>query len=309
MNDKLATIPAAAIDQAALESVIGYGDLTKLNSQQRTAYYAKVCESLGLNPLTRPFEFINLNGKLVFYARRDCTDQLRKIHSVSITIVSRERLDDVYVVTARASFPDGRVDESIGAVPVGNAKGETLANALMKAETKAKRRVTLAICGLSVLDETELDGAREMERKPQFAQSPECGFGTQPEPPQLGPHSPHDDGADYSDADMGEYERLVLKMAHAEDLADKCSSYENVLELEEYLGSRAKQSELTRAIQAAKEARSITPEQHKILSAKWQHLYRELTKEKPPGLKARFPAPDATASFVDAEPNPEDDGR
>ena len=126
--------------------------------------------------------------------------------------------------------------------------------------------------------------------------------------PQLsGAHSPHDDGADYSDADPTQFDKLVAMVAHAEDLANKCSSYENVLELEEYLGSRAKQSELTRAIQAAKEARSITPEQHKILSAKWQHLYRELTKEKPPGMKARYPAPDATASFVDADP--EDDGR
>ena len=122
-----------------------------------------------------------------------------------------------------------------------------------------------------------------------------------------GAHSPHDDGADYSDASSEAFNRLVAMVAHAEDLANKCSSYENVLELEEYLGSRAKQSELTKAIQAAKEARSITPEQHKILSAKWHHLYRELTKEKPPGLKARYPAPDATASFVDADP--EDDGR
>jgi len=128
------------------------------------------------------------------------------------------------------------------------------------------------------------------------------------EPRQLsGAHSPHDDGGDYSDASSEAFDKLVAMVAHAEDLANKCSSYESVLELEEYLGSRAKQSELTRAIQAAKEARRITPEQHKILSAKWQHLYRELTKEKPPGLKARFPAPDATASFVDADP--EDDGR
>jgi hypothetical protein len=32
-----------------------------------------------------------------------------------------------------------------------------LANALMKAETKAKRRATLSICGLGMLDETEVE--------------------------------------------------------------------------------------------------------------------------------------------------------
>jgi hypothetical protein len=35
--------------------------------------------------------------------------------------------------------------------------GDVLANALMKAETKAKRRVTLSLAGLGWLDETELD--------------------------------------------------------------------------------------------------------------------------------------------------------
>ena len=48
-------------------------------------------------------------------------------------------------------------DESTGAVTVGDLKGDALANALMKAETKAKRRVTLSIAGLGWLDETELD--------------------------------------------------------------------------------------------------------------------------------------------------------
>jgi len=35
--------------------------------------------------------------------------------------------------------------------------GEARANLMMKAETKAKRRVTLSICGLGMLDETEVE--------------------------------------------------------------------------------------------------------------------------------------------------------
>ena len=38
-----------------------------------------------------------------------------------------------------------------------NLKGEALANAMMKAETKAKRRATLSICGLALLDELEVE--------------------------------------------------------------------------------------------------------------------------------------------------------
>ncbi len=61
------------------------------------------------------------------------------------------------MVTARATLPSGRTDESIGAVPIDTLKGESRANAMMKAETKAKRRVTLSISGLGMLDESELE--------------------------------------------------------------------------------------------------------------------------------------------------------
>jgi hypothetical protein len=140
-----------------LDAVISRGDLSKLTPAERVLYYRRVCESLGLNPLTRPFEYIVLNGRLTLYARKDATDQLRRLHGVSIQIVARERLDDVYIVTARATTPDGRTDESTGAVSIAGLKGEALATALMKAETKAKRRVTLSIVGLGWLDESEVD--------------------------------------------------------------------------------------------------------------------------------------------------------
>jgi hypothetical protein len=80
-----------------------------------------------------------------------------RIHGISIYIASRERMNDIYIVTARARTRDGREDESTGAVTIGNLKGDALCNALMKAETKSKRRVTLSIAGLGWLDETELD--------------------------------------------------------------------------------------------------------------------------------------------------------
>jgi len=144
-----------------LERVVIGGDLSKLSNQERLQYYSQVCQSVGLNPLTRPFEYITLNGKLTLYARRDATDQLRSLKSVSVEIKSREVVEGCYIVTAKATMPlDGggiRQDESIGAVALGDLKGDARANACMKAETKAKRRVTLSICGLGLLDETEVE--------------------------------------------------------------------------------------------------------------------------------------------------------
>jgi hypothetical protein len=145
------------IDAAVLEQVVLGGDLSRLTTKCKFDYYASVCKSLGLNQLTQPFAYIKLNGKEVLYAKRDCTDQLRKIHKVSITITSRETHAGVYVVTAKALGLDGRCDESTGAVAIENLRGDNLANAFLKAETKAKRRVTLSICGLGFLDETEIE--------------------------------------------------------------------------------------------------------------------------------------------------------
>lgn len=140
-----------------LEAILIQGDLSKLSVEERVSYYNSTCESLKLNPLTKPFEYIQLNGKLTLYAKRDATDQLRKVHNVSVKIVSRENIEGVFVVTAQATLPSGRVDESVGAVTINGLKGDVLANALMKCETKAKRRVTLSICGLGLLDETEVE--------------------------------------------------------------------------------------------------------------------------------------------------------
>lgn len=179
-------------DLSVMEKVLIEGDLSVLSPQERFAYYTKVCESLGLNPLTKPFEYLQLDGKLVLYVKRDATDQLRKLYAVSITIVNREKFGDVYCVTARGTTPDGRTDESIGVValvkderiwdperynPRTQKKGtyvmtgkqlplsaEELANALMKAEAKAKRRVTLSLVGLGMMDESEIEMAENAER-------------------------------------------------------------------------------------------------------------------------------------------------
>jgi hypothetical protein len=158
------------VQLAKLEKVLIAGDLACLNSGEKLDYNKAVCDSLGLNWLTRPLEFIKLNGKEVLYAKKDATDQLRKLYEISITITSRERFGDIYVVTAQARTPNGRCDESTGAVDLKGKQGDALANLFMKCETKAKRRVTLSICGLGLLDETEVEtipgAARVVEPPP-----------------------------------------------------------------------------------------------------------------------------------------------
>ena len=146
-----------SITPSVLERVIVSGDLAGLSESQRLEYYRAVCESLGLNPLTRPFEYLRLNGRLVLYATRAAADQLRAIHGISILDAKIERRDDLITVTVRGKTRDGREDVEIGVVSAAGLRGDALANAEMKALTKAKRRLTLSLAGLGWLDETETE--------------------------------------------------------------------------------------------------------------------------------------------------------
>ncbi len=156
MKDETAVATRTA-EADKIERVLIGGDLAQLKPEERVSYYRMVCESIGLNPMTKPFAYITLNGKLTLYALKDCPDQLRPINNISVVITAREVVEDCFIVTAEAATPTGRKDGSIGAVAIGGLKGEARANAMMKAETKAKRRVTLSICGLGILDETEIE--------------------------------------------------------------------------------------------------------------------------------------------------------
>ena len=139
-----------------LEAVIIRGDLAKMAPAQRLDYYSQVCQSVGLNPLTKPFEYIVLNGKMTLYAKKDCADQLRKINGVSIDRTEIDKDGDFISVTVYGHDKTGRSDVELGVVSKKDMRGD-LANAMMKAMTKAKRRLTLSLCGLGWLDETEVE--------------------------------------------------------------------------------------------------------------------------------------------------------
>jgi hypothetical protein len=155
MNTAIATKGHDEVSAATLESVLIGGDLAKLTAAQRIEYYRAVCHSVGLNPLTKPFEYLNLSGKLVLYARKDATDQLRTIRGISIDEATPVVHGDLLTVTVKGHDRDGRTDVDVGAVFIGGLKGDSLANATKKAFTQGKRRLTLSLAGLGWLDETE----------------------------------------------------------------------------------------------------------------------------------------------------------
>jgi hypothetical protein len=154
------------IDETIIAKLVTTGDLKGLSDNQRISYYNFRCRQVGLDPAAQPFSLLNLQGKMVLYANASCTQQLCALHKLSVAITSREKVEDIYVVCARVTGPDGRSTENTGAVSVGGLKGDALANALLKTVTKATRRTVLAHVGLGMLDETETEtipGAQKVD--------------------------------------------------------------------------------------------------------------------------------------------------
>ncbi len=155
----------------AIERALVGGDLSSLTVDQRWILYKAKCTAAGLDPASRPFIYIevwdpqNKRKKLILYAPKECAEMLNQIHGISHTPCgsNHDEKHGLYEVTCQATARDGRTNFDVGIVPTRNKDGDSLtgadlANARMKATTKAKRRVTLSICGLGgIVAEEELD--------------------------------------------------------------------------------------------------------------------------------------------------------
>ena len=139
------------LDAAALESLVLRGDIGGLSPAQRVQHYMGMCRILGLDPATQPLAYLKLSGKEVLYVTRGATDRLAAMHSLNREIIDGPKVIDlagtklVYAV-CRATLPGGRYETATATLPLTDP-----VNVLMKAETKAKRRATLAILGLGLL--------------------------------------------------------------------------------------------------------------------------------------------------------------
>ena len=169
----------------AMEMGMGMGDFSGFSPEDKLKYLAATCQSMGLNPLTLPIRIIKMDGRDVMYATAECAAQLRNIHNVSLQIIDRQASNGCYIVTVKATLPNGRSDESTGAVSLvypdkisewsGGQRlfkthpkagqpltGIDYANAIKKAETQAKRRAAMSICGMGMLEESEIESGSQL---------------------------------------------------------------------------------------------------------------------------------------------------
>lgn len=145
------------INPELISNLVLNGDIGKMSDTMKVEYYKQLCHSLNLNPVTRPFQIISFQGKSVLYATKDATEQLRKLNGVSVVDLTQDIKDGLCITKCKVQDASGRYDIATGITVTAGTKGGDTANMIMKSETKAKRRATLSICGLGMLDESELD--------------------------------------------------------------------------------------------------------------------------------------------------------
>ena len=149
-----------------ISKAVALNDLSRLSDAHKMQYYYAYCKSLGMDPLQKPFAFITFKEwdataresveREQLYATKNCGQQLAVRSKLNLVKVDEKVADGLMEVTYRASTEDGRQVDDIGVVSIKGLVGNNLANAKMKAHTKAMRRVTFAFLGLGILDETEI---------------------------------------------------------------------------------------------------------------------------------------------------------
>lgn len=155
------------LDEEILAKILTEGDLSGLSDAHLIRYHEKRCKDVGIEVNSNAFSYIVLNGKKILYANKGATEQLRKIHGISLEMLDEKQVGDTYTVRVKATDKEGRFDIDIGSTSIKGKSGTDLANAQKIAWTQAKRRVTLSICGLGMLDESEIvDIPKEALRTP-----------------------------------------------------------------------------------------------------------------------------------------------
>jgi hypothetical protein len=153
---------AYKLDPATIMRVALTGDMKGLSQGQLMQIYLEKCNRVGLDPSTYPFQLLELNGKLIWYATKACAHGLTKKHNLSLNVMETEYTDDIAIVSYKCTglIPGTtnvyRSCDDVGVVDLKGLAGERRANAIMKAHTKAKRRATLSWAGLGENDEEEM---------------------------------------------------------------------------------------------------------------------------------------------------------
>jgi hypothetical protein len=158
------------------ENFIPLYDLESLTEPQRQEYLRAVCKHMGvpdnLNLVALTYvDETDGPARLVAYAKRGATEAVRNNLQIDIVSLDNKMIGGSIVFTAVAkSKVTGRQEISTGSKWVDGLQGAPLDDAIMTAQTRALRRVTLQFMGAGVLDESEVSQRKTIytQSAPQF---------------------------------------------------------------------------------------------------------------------------------------------
>jgi hypothetical protein len=135
------------------------GDVSSIPREALLRYVFTFCERVGISPLAVPFSLMKTQRGMQLVANRNFYDAVASKYSVSRECVGEGFFEGtkLYFTRYRATTPDGRVTEDMALVDTAGLNGNDLANAIMKAHTKGRNRVTRAHLGFPFPDETEAE--------------------------------------------------------------------------------------------------------------------------------------------------------
>lgn len=153
------------MESVAVREYFRSGNVAQLRDSEKDFVLQKLCDRYGLDPILRPFDLISFQGGQKFYMTASATNQLANIKSLSREVgeISIDEAKMLAKCTVSVLDPQGRKENSTGYVSVARflaptkdnpvpkrvmMEGEDLANALLKLETKTKRRATMSFFGV-----------------------------------------------------------------------------------------------------------------------------------------------------------------
>lgn len=156
------------VSPETLSKIILKGDWKDLTPAQRVEGYIALCRALGLNPLTKPFDLLEMRDRTTLYLNSAGGAQLGAIHKASYTItrVETERLADTAMLVrayVKVRLPDGRENEDVGIKACNPKDVNDYIRAYKSAITNARLRAIKGLIGLNVPvegDEEEIPEAR-----------------------------------------------------------------------------------------------------------------------------------------------------
>lgn len=162
MNHSSTALQKQPTDIGLLKKILFKGDLSSLTPEQQISYYIQRCERIGLDPYSKPFDFLEITDKktgekkIVLYANKECAAQLTVERNISIEQLERIEENGVYTIIAHVRTADGRTGKNLSVAKVKGLEGNNYENAVKRCATQAIRRAILMVCGLGDTDESEV---------------------------------------------------------------------------------------------------------------------------------------------------------